>query len=222
MQRRKESRWMLSWVKKCFRGLTLKPRLWLTLSIVLREETHYDSNTRVDAGLPQRFGMAEYLWAGSPCSAASRVWPTEARPKFTAPGQLQIPTVHRSCLDSPRTAGAHFSTYPPVTQSSAPIALHVLRPCLFSQIVTKGEAAENCIFLQRGDITCKSSEVNTQSPGSWSFSFTVPCLYIQRGPLQPLVTPVPLSDFWLGSGILLTLVSQPNEITPMDMLVQYC
>lgn len=102
-----------------------------------------------------------------------------------------------------------FSPNSPVTQSSASISLHVLRPCLFSQIVTKGEATENCIFLQRGDITCKSSEVNTQSSGSWSFSFTVPCLSIQRGLLQPLVTPVPLSDSWLGSGILFTLVLLP-------------
>lgn len=53
-------------------------------------------------------------------------------------------------------------------------SIHALSSCLKQQ--QKDGAFENGIFLQRGDITCKSSEVDTWSSGSQYSRFTVPCL----------------------------------------------
>lgn len=197
---------------------------------------HYDSHIHVDA--KWRRDHQQFCCCWGPIYQKESGWLNIYRQdlpvqQWAGFGQQRLgpSSQHLDSYRSPQSTTAAWTHHEPQEpifpttlqpHSSASISLHVLRPCLFSQIVTKGEATENCIFLQRGDITCKSSRgKHTKRSGSWSFSFTVPCLYIQRGPLQPLVTPVPLSDSWLGSGILLTLVSQPNEITPVDMLALY-
>lgn len=104
----------------------------------------------------------------------SWVWPAEAGPEHAAPGQLQIPTAHFSCSVTPCAAGACF---PPTLQpeSYASTSLHALRPCVFSQIVTKGLDRRELYFLQCGDITCKSSKINTLAlaPGLPGLRFPV-------------------------------------------------